>query len=51
MKVVNNTTQTIILVNGKKLTKYKSLTIQNPNHELLEQLENLKKLGLVQVLP
>lgn len=48
MKVVNNTTQTISLVNGKKLGKYKSITVQNPSQELIEQLENLQKIGLVQ---
>lgn len=49
MKIVNNTNQTITLVNGKKLTKYKTLILNEPSEELIEQVENLAKKGLVQV--
>ena len=50
MKITNNTTQTITLVNGQKLTKFKTLNIKDPSAELLEQIENLKVKGLIRVL-
>lgn len=49
MKITNNTKQTIQLVNGKKLTKFKTISIEKPSEELLSQVENLKKLGLITV--
>lgn len=47
MKVTNNTSQTIMLVNGKKLNGYKTLIINNPSKDLLEQITNLAEKGLV----
>lgn len=50
MKITNNTSQLITLVNGKRLEKFKSTTISEPSQELLIQLENLKNMGLITVL-
>ena len=51
MKVTNNSGKLIILLNNKKIKKYSTINIQSSevNGSLVEQLENLQKLGLVTV--
>ena len=49
MKIINNTSQTITLVDGKKLTKFKTIVVNEPSEELKAQLDNLEKMGLVTV--
>lgn len=48
MKVTNNTTQVITLVDGTKLTAYKTVNVAE-TEQLKKQIDNLVSLGLVRV--
>ena len=47
MKVTNNSNKVITLINGKKSEKYSSVNIDNPNNQLMVQIEHLVKMGLI----
>lgn len=47
MKVINNSSRVITLVNGKKVGRFDSVNVNEVTDELLSQIENLKKLGLI----
>ena len=47
MKIINNTSKVITLVNGKKIEKYASITVSNPGEELMQQVSRLVELGII----
>lgn len=52
MRIINNTSKTIFLVNGKSIRKYSSIIIEKSKAtpDLLEQLENLKSNKIISVI-
>lgn len=49
MKITNNTGKLIILLNGRKIPKYSTIEILKNllNKSLMEQIENLSKMGMI----
>lgn len=49
MKIVNNTNKVITLISGKRIPKYGSIEIADVTEELVQQLNNLERAGLIRV--
>lgn len=47
MTVTNNTSKLITLLNEKKIKPHDTIIINNPEEELLKQIENLINMGQV----
>lgn len=49
MKVINNTSYNVTLINGQIIKKYSYVIINCPNKELSNQINNLKEDGILKV--
>lgn len=47
MKIINNSSRIITLVNGKKLGRFETVNVSELTEELERQIVNLQKLGLI----
>jgi len=47
MKITNNSNKVITLINGKKIEKYSSIEISQPDGQLMLQINQLTKMGLI----
>lgn len=48
MKVKNNTNKVVTLVNGRRIPAYESIVITDPNTDLVEQISNLVRNGILE---
>lgn len=48
MKVINKTNKVVTLTNGRRIPAYESITITNPDTDLIEQISNLVRNGILE---